>query len=59
MQADRLNRIIGVLALLYVAYIAIALLWSRFRDTLRNGRHRDAGLLSASRLLNRRRSDRG
>jgi len=45
MQADRLNRIIGVLAVLYVAYIAIALLWSRFRDARRDGRRRDAGPL--------------
>jgi hypothetical protein len=42
-QADRLNRIIGVLALLYVAYIAIALLWGRLRDARRNSRRRDMG----------------
>jgi hypothetical protein len=42
-QADRLNRIIGVLALLYVGYIAIALLWSRLRDARRNSRYREMG----------------
>ena len=48
MQADRLNRIIGVLALLYVAYIAIALLWSRLREARRNSRRRHLGPLRLS-----------
>jgi hypothetical protein len=34
MQADRLNRILAALALLYVLYIAIALSWSRIRDAM-------------------------
>jgi hypothetical protein len=44
MQADRLNRILGALALLYVVYIAVALFLSRLREALRNGRRRDASL---------------
>jgi hypothetical protein len=44
MQADRLNRIIGVLALLYVGYIAIALLWSRLREALRDRKRREVVL---------------
>jgi hypothetical protein len=45
MHQDRLNRIIAALALLYVAYIAIALSWHRLLDAVRNFRRRDVGLL--------------
>ena len=48
MQPARFNRVIATLAFVYVAYIAIALLWSRIRDTLRNGTRRNVGLLGFS-----------
>jgi hypothetical protein len=53
MQADRLNRILGVLAVLYVGYIAIALLWSRLRDAMHNGKRRTAGLSGSTIQLQR------
>ncbi|HZT02463.1 MAG TPA: hypothetical protein VFA39_09395 [Steroidobacteraceae bacterium] len=45
MQAERLNRILLVLIVLYALYIALVLLWERLRDVLRNERRRDVGLL--------------
>jgi uncharacterized membrane protein YqjE len=35
MEADRLNRMIAALAVLYVIYIAVALSWSRLRNAIR------------------------
>lgn len=48
MQAERLNRILVVLIVLYALYIGLALLWERLRDVLRNERRRDVDLLGVS-----------
>jgi hypothetical protein len=43
MHQHRLMGIIAAVALLYVAYIAIALWWHRLCDSILNGRRRDGG----------------
>jgi len=48
MPAERLNRILLALMVLYALYIALALLWERLRDVLRNERRREVGLLGFS-----------
>jgi hypothetical protein len=45
MEADRLNRIIAALAVLYVIYIAVALSWSRLHEAIRSRRRREISLV--------------